>query len=68
MGRVVESVRIGAKRHFLRHVYIKCIILPGQARDKHSENSKKRVNAFRIGGMCVPIMSGSWFPSAVEAL
>jgi hypothetical protein len=67
VGRVVESVRIGAKRHSLRHVYTKCIILPRQARDKHSENSKKRV-AFRIGGMCVPIMSGSWFPSAVEAL
>ena len=30
-----------AKRHFLRHLYIKCIILPRQARDKHRENSKK---------------------------
>jgi hypothetical protein len=29
------------KRHFLRHLYIKCIILPRQARDKHRENSKK---------------------------
>ena len=29
------------KRHFLRcHLYIKCIILPRQARDKHRENSK----------------------------
>jgi hypothetical protein len=25
----------------LSHVYIKCIILPRQARDKHRENSKK---------------------------
>jgi hypothetical protein len=25
----------------LRHLYIKCIILPRQARDKHRENSKK---------------------------
>ena len=33
-----EQVR---KRHFLRHFYIKCIILPRQARDKHRENSKK---------------------------
>jgi hypothetical protein len=24
------------KRHFLRHLYIKAIILPRQARDKHS--------------------------------
>jgi hypothetical protein len=35
---VVAQVR---KRHFLRHLYIKCIILPRQARDKHRENSKK---------------------------
>ena len=29
------------KRHFLSHLYIKCIILPRQARDEHRENSKK---------------------------
>jgi hypothetical protein len=29
------------KRHFLSHLYTKCIILPRQARDKHRENSKK---------------------------
>jgi hypothetical protein len=29
------------KRHFLSHLYIKCILLPRQARDKHRENSKK---------------------------
>ena len=29
------------KRLFLRHLYIQCIILPRQARDKHRENSKK---------------------------
>jgi hypothetical protein len=29
------------KTAFLRHLYIKCIILPRQARDKHGENSKK---------------------------
>jgi hypothetical protein len=29
------------KRHFLRHLYIKCIILPRQARDKHRKNSNK---------------------------
>jgi hypothetical protein len=34
----------GQKRHFLRcHLYIKMIILPRQARDKHSESAQKRV-------------------------
>jgi hypothetical protein len=39
-GEVVAvSVR---KRHFLRcHLYIKCIILPRQARDKHRESTQK---------------------------
>jgi hypothetical protein len=32
------------KRALLRcHLYIKCIILPKQARDKHRENSKKDI-------------------------
>ena len=31
------------KSHFLRHLCIKTIILPRQARDKHRENSTKRV-------------------------
>ena len=35
-----SSVRC-EKRHFLRHLYIKCIFLPRQARDKHRETSKK---------------------------
>jgi hypothetical protein len=34
----VEQAR---KRHFLSHLYIKYIILPRQARDKHRKNSKK---------------------------
>jgi hypothetical protein len=29
------------KRHFLRHLYIKCIILPRQARDKYRESTQK---------------------------
>ena len=29
------------QRNFLRHLYIKCIVLPRQARDKHRANSKK---------------------------
>ena len=32
---------VGKKRHLLRHVNIKRIILPRQARDKHRENSKQ---------------------------
>jgi hypothetical protein len=40
---VVEDEGGGAvrKRPFLRHLYIKCIILPRQARDKHRENLQK---------------------------
>jgi hypothetical protein len=29
------------KRHFWRDLYVKTIILPRQAQDKHRENSKK---------------------------
>eukprot|EP01046_Picozoa_sp_COSAG06_P000560 COSAG06_NODE_16_length_34949_cov_31.500832_16_plen_65_part_00 len=36
------------KRHFLRHLYIKCIILPRQARDEHRENSKKVPFSLRL--------------------
>jgi hypothetical protein len=32
---------VARKRHFLSHLYIKCIILPRQARDEHRKNSKK---------------------------
>ena len=34
------------KRHFLRHLYIKTIILPRQARNKHRESTQKRVAFF----------------------
>ena len=38
------------KTHFLRcHLYIKTIILPRQARDKHRESTQKRVAAFFLG-------------------
>jgi hypothetical protein len=41
MGLPTDIVT-GKKTGFLRcHLYIKCIILPRQARDKHRENSKK---------------------------
>jgi hypothetical protein len=32
---------VGKKTALLSHLYIKCIILPRQARDKHRENSQK---------------------------
>jgi hypothetical protein len=31
----------GKEKHFLRHLNLKIIVLPRQARDKHRENSKK---------------------------
>jgi hypothetical protein len=37
-----ESVVAVKKRHFLRHLYIKVIILPRQARDKHRESTQKK--------------------------
>ena len=38
-GTDIEPVR---KRVFLRHLILKLIILPRQARDKHTETIKKR--------------------------
>jgi hypothetical protein len=32
---------MGKKTGFLSHLYLKMMILPRQARDKHRENSKK---------------------------
>ena len=47
------------KRHFFRHLYIKCIILPRQARDKHRETLKKW--PFSAGSRRVGTRSkGSW--------
>jgi hypothetical protein len=38
------------KRHFLSHLYIKAIILPRQARDKHRESTPKREWRFSSAG------------------
>jgi hypothetical protein len=38
------------KRHFLRHLYIKTIILPRLARDKHRESTQNK-GAFSLGWM-----------------
>eukprot|EP01046_Picozoa_sp_COSAG06_P012088 COSAG06_NODE_698_length_12975_cov_108.592575_8_plen_118_part_00 len=40
-GFVSGAEGIGKKTGFLSHLYIKVMILPRQARDKHRENSKK---------------------------
>ena len=45
------------KRHFLSHLYIKCIILPRQARDEHRENSKKV--PFSLRSACRSILLSS---------
>ena len=34
---------MGQKTPFLRHLYIKYMILPRQARDKHRESTQKRM-------------------------
>jgi hypothetical protein len=44
LGRCSRSTRsslAGEKKGFFRHLFIKMIILPRQARDKHRENSPK---------------------------
>jgi hypothetical protein len=41
------------KTYFLRHLYIKTIFLPRQARDKPRENSKKYVSLGRDPWYCV---------------
>eukprot|EP01046_Picozoa_sp_COSAG06_P036669 COSAG06_NODE_4066_length_4609_cov_4.807761_3_plen_434_part_00 len=42
LGDALYTARTGAKRHFLRHLCIKCIILPRQARDKHRESTQTK--------------------------
>ena len=36
-----NNMKLVRKRVFLSHLYIKMLILPRQARDKHKENSKQ---------------------------
>jgi hypothetical protein len=43
MPALVRDAATGDKTGFLRHLFIKMLILPRQARDKHRENSKKPV-------------------------
>ena len=46
LSQVVKAFQKVRKRHFLSTVFIKCIILPRQARDKHSESTQKDMMRF----------------------
>jgi hypothetical protein len=52
MARQDLAAHSARKRHFLSHFYIKCIILPRQARDKHRETTQKKCH-FPSGGVGV---------------
>ena len=43
IGYSVTALQEVRKRHFLRHLYIKMLILPRQARDKHRESTQKKM-------------------------
>ena len=49
----------GKKTGFFCHLYIKCIILPRQARDKHRESTQKRAR-FLAGLLPPPGLYGPW--------
>jgi len=64
-GKELWRRHTGKETSLLRHLYIKCIILPRQARDKHRENSKKSgVSVGKPGGggsvANGSYISGSW--------
>lgn len=44
------------------------ILDPDAATAERTLQSNRLVQRVRIGGTCVPIMAGSWFAEAVEAL
>ena len=46
------------KRHFLSHLYIKCIILPRQARDKHRESTQKSAVFSQAEGHAAALPTG----------
>jgi hypothetical protein len=66
MNRVFTPVNAyqARKRHFLSHLYIKCIVLPRQARDKHRENSKKC--RFLPGGGFCAVRAGDARPNVFD--
>ena len=51
--QILGTVR---KRVFLRHLYIKMLILPRQARDKHRESTQKQTRFFRRQGLGCAVM------------
>eukprot|EP01046_Picozoa_sp_COSAG06_P024231 COSAG06_NODE_1963_length_7972_cov_10.409628_9_plen_129_part_00 len=42
----LRNLRAGKKAGFLRHLYIKVIVLPRQARDKHRGSTQKKPTVF----------------------
>ena len=46
LSQVVKAFQRVTKRHFLSTVYIKMIIAPRQARDKHSESTQNQSGVF----------------------
>jgi hypothetical protein len=58
-----DIVPILRKTAFLRHLYIKTIVLPRQARDKHRENSKKDA-VFRTSASAVMLPGQTTFTSS----
>jgi hypothetical protein len=53
-GTAMGASILGKETPFLRHIYslfIKCVVLPRQARDKHRENSKKEWRFLRVLGL-----------------
>jgi hypothetical protein len=59
-----EEMRAAVRKtYFLRHLYIKTIILPRQARDKHRESTQKRVTFF-AGRTCERVLVDGCYQAA----
>jgi hypothetical protein len=59
-----EEMRAAVRKtYFLRHLYIKTIILPRQARDKHRESTQKIVTFF-AGRTCERVLVDGCYQAA----
>ena len=72
LSQVVKAFQRVTKRHFLSTVYIKMIIAPRQARDKHSESTQNKKSVWRFlagnaGLATFPWGSGPPAPEAAAA-
>ena len=57
---VAKEAKRGKKTRLLRHFYIKTIILPRQARDRHKENSKKNSISLQKEALSTLSWCGLW--------